>query len=901
MAVTVGTLIVDLQANTASFVSGLDKAGQISLTSMNNIEKAFTSMAATAGAAITAVEGALAALLDQQVNNAARLYDMAQATGVSVDALSGLEYVAKQSGISAESLDKALEKLGKSLDKAVSGGVNSTNAFKTLGVTITDANGKLLPTTTILESLANKFQSFKDGPEKTALAIQIFGKAGADLVPLLNRGSAGIDDLLKEAQRLGVVIGDDTASAAKQFQESMNKVTAAVEGAANSMLTKLLPSIQMVIDNVAAGAEETDSRFKDVLNAAGVVGKAFIVAFGAVQTFFDSLGNFIKHLGAETIIVFQGLGDAAGQALKGNFAGATSDIKQMNSALEANNKASLDEQTKLWKEYGDGVVAFWNATTDKIAKKPITGTANAPAPPSKDQANFTAMVEKQIIALQSAADKTALLAVAQKGSSAATIEGTAAAEANSEIEKLNAEAVQKHVNALTDKQKARILDAATEKAFATVANEVSKTLADETFKTNEQTKAVLDMGAAFGQGATAIQAATDKAKIDPLREKVDQLQQEFTKLSTSGRASGAELQKLSADLANATTQYNNAVTAIQKLAAAQRATATTEAVTNLDRQATAAIAYSAAVLNGAAALRAFNVEQAVLAYTRNPSLDQSTDAVNKYRAAVIAAQQADLQKSTAEKVASLANLGNIQDEIDALNKLASTTKLTDEQQLALDALIHDAELKKQKDMDDLLLKTNSVSNGFKVFFDQYTKDGQTAAQAVSTVMKSTIDDFTNTIVNGLTKGKFAFSDFVASVQAMLLKLALNQLFKSLIGLGLGFLNNSNFFSSLGGGTIFGSGGVFGGGHASGGDVNAGTAYLVGERGQEMFVPKTAGTIIPNDALQHVNAAGQPQGKGTNVYQTFNIMTPNPDAFRQSQDQVTSTGLNAAMRAARRNG
>ena len=707
--------------------------------------------------------------------------------------------------------------------------------------------------------------------------------------------------MLKEAQRLGVVIGDDTASSAKQFEESMGRIKAAVEGAANSMITKLLPGLQMIMNNIEAGAEDSDSRFKDVLNAGAVFGKAFIVAFGGVQTFFDSLGAEIKHFGADVILTFSNIGTLGKAVWDHNWQEIKQAVQSGSAAMEAEDARSTAEQLKIWKEYGDGVVSFWNATVDKVAKKPITGTQNAPAPPSKDQANFTAMVEKTIIALQAAADKTAVLAAAQKGSTAATIEASAAADANSTIERLNAEAVQKHVNALTDKQKARIIDAATEKAFATVANEVSKTIADETTKTNEQTKAVIDMGAAFAQGATAIQAAQDKAKLDPLIQKVQMLSDEFTKLSTSGKASSAELQKLQADLNNAKAQLDNATVATQKLAAAQRATATTEATTNLDRQATAAIGYSAAVLNGAAALRAFNVEQAVLAYTRNPALDQSTEAVNKYRAAVIAAQQADLQKSTTEKVASLANLGNIQDEIDQLNKLASTVKLNADQQLALDALIHDAELKKQKDMDDLLLKTNSVSAGFKVFFDQYTKDGQTAANAVATVMKSTIDDFTNTLVNGLVKGKFAFQDFVSSVEAMLLKLALNQLFKSLIGLGLNFLNNSNFFSSLAGGSLFGSGGAFGGGHASGGDVNAGVAYMVGERGQELFVPKTAGTIIPNDALQRPNAAGQPQGSGVNVYQTFNVQTPNPDSFRQSQDQITSTGLSAALRSARRNG
>jgi len=900
MAVTVGTLIVDLQANTASFVSGMDKAGQIALTSGANIEKALTAAAASVGAAFTAIEASLAALLDKQTENAARLYDMAQATGVTVEALSGLEYVAKQSGVSTESLDKALEKMSKSLDKAVTSGHNATNAYKTLGVTITDANGKLLPTTTILESLAEKFASFKDGPEKTALAMQIFGKAGAELVPLLNRGRDGIADLIKEAQRLGVVIGDDQAEAAKKFEESMNRVKAAVEGAANKLLTTMLPALQKVIDNISSGAEETNGRFKDVLNAAGVIGKAFIVAFGAVQTFFDSLGNFIKHLGAETLIVFGGLGDAAAAALKGNFNQAKNDIAAMNAALKDNNQRSTEEQLKIWKEYGDGVVEFWNATVDKIAKKPAA-TGNAPTPPSADQLKFNEAVAKQIGLLQEAADKVVLLAASQKGSTAATIEATAAAEAQGVIDKLNIEAQQKHVKAISDFTKARILQIEIEKAFGTVANELSKTLADEAFKTNEQAKAVRDLGTAFEAGGAAIQAATDRAKIDPLREKVAMLQAEFIKLATSGKTSSAELEKLSRAVANANTEFNASVDALHNLETAQRATATTEAITNLNRNATAAEGYAAAVLMGAEALRQFNVEQAVLAYTRNPAFDQSTEAVNKYRIAVTAAQQADLARTTAAKVGSVQNLGNIQDEINQLERLRVKIVANGQSTLAIDALIHDAELKKQKDMDDLLLKTNSVSAGFKVFFDEYVHDGTTAAKTVNEVMKSTIDGFINTLADGLAKGKLSFQSFVQSVETMLLKLALNQLFKSLIGLGLGFLNNSDFFSSLGGGSVFGSGGVFGGGHASGGSVDAGTAYLVGEKGQEMFVPRTAGTIIPNDALQRPNAAGQPRGSGINVYQTFNVSTPNPDSFRQSQDQITSTGLNAALRSARRNG
>jgi hypothetical protein len=46
----------------------------------------------------------------------------------------------------------------------------------------------------------------------------------------------------------------------------------------------------------------------------------------------------------------------------------------------------------------------------------------------------------------------------------------------------------------------------------------------------------------------------------------------------------------------------------------------------------------------------------------------------------------------------------------------------------------------------------------------------------------------------------------------------------------------------------GIGGLFGGGRANGGPVSAGTTYLVGERGPELFTSATSGTIIPNNKM-----------------------------------------------------
>src|ERR1041385_8632468 len=146
MSVSVGTLVVDLTANTASFVSGLDKAGQIALNSSKNIKKAFDAMGTSIITALSSAEAAVAAMVDASISNMARLADMAQSTGITTEALSALEYAAKQSGISAEQLDGALEKMAKSMEKAAAEGHSGSNAYKTLGVSITDSNGKLRPT-----------------------------------------------------------------------------------------------------------------------------------------------------------------------------------------------------------------------------------------------------------------------------------------------------------------------------------------------------------------------------------------------------------------------------------------------------------------------------------------------------------------------------------------------------------------------------------------------------------------------------------------------------------------------------------------------------------------------------------------------------------------------------------
>lgn len=97
-------------------------------------------------------------------------------------------------------------------------------------------------------------------------------------------------------------------------------------------------------------------------------------------------------------------------------------------------------------------------------------------------------------------------------------------------------------------------------------------------------------------------------------------------------------------------------------------------------------------------------------------------------------------------------------------------------------------------------------------------------------------------------------------------------------------NPSPFGGGLAGELIQGLASLFGA-RAFGGPVNAGNPYMVGERGPEMFVPQTAGRIVPNAAQ-----AG--------VHITMNISTPDAHSFRASQTQIAANMLDAARRAQR---
>jgi len=205
--------------------------------------------------------------------------------------------------------------------------------------------------------------------------------------------------------------------------------------------------------------------------------------------------------------------------------------------------------------------------------------------------------------------------------------------------------------------------------------------------------------------------------------------------------------------------------------------------------------------------------------------------------------------------------------------------------------IHELQMQAIKDLDTQLLKTNSLENGSKAFFNEYMNDGTTAATKVTDLMKTGLSGIESELATFAVTGKASWDKLIQGIETDIAKLAINSAFKQLFGL----LSSS----APGAGGIGGMlSSFFGGGKAGGGDVNPGSLYAVGESGTELFSPSVAGTIIPNSAITQAKASG---GRAMVVHNHFNISTPNADSFRASQDQMSATAMAGAMRAAKRNG
>lgn len=235
---------------------------------------------------------------------------MALRSGASVEFLSAIGFAAEQSGSSLESVNGALFRMRRRVANAATGGGPAVRALRDLRLEAR-ALTQLSPDQQLL-TIAQALQGVENESLRAQYAFEIFGDSAKALSPLLNAGAGGIQELMAEAQRLGVVMRTEDATAAAQYGDALNRLKRSVGGLKNIIGAALAPTLTRLFDEITKVVSGV-SKWMD--HNRELVRKVALVTVGAVI-----LGGAIVSLGLTVFVTGVAVGSLA--TLLGLLAGA---------------------------------------------------------------------------------------------------------------------------------------------------------------------------------------------------------------------------------------------------------------------------------------------------------------------------------------------------------------------------------------------------------------------------------------------------------------------------------------------------------------------------------------------------------------------------------------------------
>lgn len=217
----------------------LSKAGA-AFGTLANAAKAFASVAAIQQ---------VATWVREAVDRLGDLKDAADGIGITTTALQQLQYAAQMNGVSTETLQSSLEKLSKNLGDASLGGSAAKKSLDALGLSATSLAA--MPLEKALGVIADRLVTIENPMQRAALAADMFGKSGVDMINVLAGGSQGLQDMAAEAERFGVVINQDVIDNAAVAGDKLDTLSMIISANLTEALVNVGPVLIAAAQQVA--------------------------------------------------------------------------------------------------------------------------------------------------------------------------------------------------------------------------------------------------------------------------------------------------------------------------------------------------------------------------------------------------------------------------------------------------------------------------------------------------------------------------------------------------------------------------------------------------------------------------------------------------------------------------
>jgi len=321
-AIRAGRAFVELFADDSRLVRGLKRA-EAKL-------KAFGEGVRNLGLKLAGLGSAVVAPLIAATKVFAKMGDdlakMSARTGFSVETLSELGFAAELSGTSMEVLENGIRKMQRTIVDAASGMRSAQDALALLGLTVADLD-KLSPEEQF-KLIADRLAAIEDPTIRAAAAMELFGRSGTQLLPMLEGGAAGIEQLQEQARKLGLTISTEDAKAAERFSDTLEimwKVLKQNVFVIGSALVPVLTQAAQWLTKTATVAADWIKRNKELIvtifkvavavvaTGVGLVVLGYAItgvakALGVLAVVITGVGTALKLLGAVLALLLSPIG-----------------------------------------------------------------------------------------------------------------------------------------------------------------------------------------------------------------------------------------------------------------------------------------------------------------------------------------------------------------------------------------------------------------------------------------------------------------------------------------------------------------------------------------------------------------------------------------------------------------
>lgn len=241
-----------------------------------------------AGAIMTAAGGAIVGTLLTATNRAAAMGDeiskASDKTGIAAQDLGGLRHAADLANVGFGELEMALARMSRVA-------VDTPQHFEALGIATRDATGRVKDGKELFLEAAEALAQIESPTERAAAAMNIFGRSGANLLPLLKDGRTAIEEQMEAAGKLGLNY-EELAQQAADYQDAKTRLSGALSGVAMTIGGHLMPILTELAERVAAAI----GRWNEWAAAHPTLSRGLILVVGGAGLLLTVLGPIVMLL-----------------------------------------------------------------------------------------------------------------------------------------------------------------------------------------------------------------------------------------------------------------------------------------------------------------------------------------------------------------------------------------------------------------------------------------------------------------------------------------------------------------------------------------------------------------------------------------------------------------------------